>query len=173
MASLDPIKEVKKIALILGAILLVGLGVIVSLLIPQISSSRLEAEEGFALSNAKKVAAALLVYVEEHGVMPSAKAYGDGSFAPDLAVTDFLVHPNDSKTLALNLELSGKPVPKGAARVIMVFPSLADWPLAAMNPEKILGDRPCIAWSSGEAECLPKSKIVDRLNQEHSAASQE
>ncbi len=172
MASADPIQEVKKIALILGAILIVGLGIIISLLVPQISASRRQAEEGFALTNVKKVATALLAYAEEHGTLPAEEAYADGSFAPGLAVTDFLVRPNDSETLALNLDLARKPLPEGAPPVIMVFPSSADWPLRAMSPQQILGERPCFAWSSGKAECLPRSEIAELTDRERSANSQ-
>lgn len=160
MASPDPIKEVKKIALTLGAILLVGLGIILSLLVPQITESRRQAEEGFALTNVKKVAAGLLAYASEHGVLPNEEAYAYGPFEEGLSMTDFRVHPTGSDILALNSALAGKPLPKGSARKVLIFPGPSEEPLGILDPSDVVGERPCVAWTDGEAECLARAELL-------------
>lgn len=164
MALPDQIKEVKKIALALGAILLVGLGIILSLLIPQITDSRRQAEEGFALTNVKKVAAALLAYASEHGVLPNEETYAYGPFAPGLMLTDFQVHPNGSEILALNSALAGRPLPKGSAKEILIFPGPKKEPLGILDPSDVVGDKPCVAWTDGEAECLASEELFKLMN---------
>lgn len=159
MASPDPIKEFKKVALVMGAILLLGLGIILSLLIPQIGASRLQAEQGFAISNAKRVAAALLTYASENGAFPTAEVYGDGAFAPSLSPADFLVRPNDSETFSLNEKLAGMPLPKNGEAKILIFSGPGDWPLQAMDLGRVTGDQPCFATTDGTADCVPEAEF--------------
>lgn len=159
MASPDPIKEFKKVALALGAILLLGLAVILSFLLPQIGESRRQAEQGFAISNAKRVAAALLAYASDYGVLPTAEVYGDGSFAPTLSPADFLVRPNDSETYSLNAALAGRPVPKAGDVKILIFSGPGDWPLQAFSLDRAIGDQPCFAKTDGSADCVPSAEF--------------
>ncbi len=155
MASNDPIADVKKTALVLGAVLVAGLIIIGGFLIPQIGRSRKESAQGFALSNARRLANALIHYANEHGQLPDKKVYATGAFAPGLSPKDFEWNPWDVETFALNDNLAGKPLPTGAAsRQILIFPSHADYPYLVMPPREVLGDEPCFAYVTGEAECL-------------------
>lgn len=159
MASSDPIADMKKTAFILGAVLVVGLLIISGFLIPQIANSRKVSAQAFALGNARKVAQALLLYAEEHGVLPNSQAYSSGSFARGLSELDFRSSPWEIETYALNKALAGKPLPKGAlAKQVLIFPSKADFPFGVLDPKDALGDEPCFAYATGEAECLPLVK---------------
>ncbi len=160
MASHDPIKEFKKVALVMGAILLAGLGIILSFLIPQIGASRRQAEQGFAISNAKRVAAALLAYASDYGVLPTAEVYGDGSFAPSLSPADYLVRPNDSETFSLNVALAGRPFPEAGDVKILIFTGPGDWPLQALDLDKATGDQPCFAKTDGSVDCVPSAEFT-------------
>lgn len=162
MASPDPIADLKKTAFILGAVLVVGLVIVSSFLIPQIGASRKQSAQAYALSNARKVANSLLLYATEHGVLPNEETYSAGSFARGLSELDFRSNPWEIETYALNKNLAGKPVPKGSsAKQVLIFPSKADFPFGVLDPKDALGDEPCFAYASGEVECLPLVKYQD------------
>lgn len=159
MASSDPIADLKKTAFILGAVLLLGLFIIASFLVPQIATSRKQSAQAYALGNARKIANSLLLYAEEHGVLPSVESYSTGGFAAGLSPLDFKSNPWEIETFALSKALAGKPLPKGAdARQVLIFPSKADYPFGVLDPAEALGDEPCFAYATGEAECLPLVK---------------
>lgn len=162
MASNDPIADIKKTAFILGAVLVVGLLIISGFLIPQIANSRKVSAQAFALGNARKVAQALLLYAEEHGVLPSSQAYSSGAFAPELSPMDFRSSPWEEETFALNESLAGKPLPDGAGlRQVLIFASGSNMPYGVLSPNQAVGEEPCFAAASGEAECLPLQKYQD------------
>lgn len=159
MASSDPIADLKKTAFILGAVLILGLIIVGSFLIPQVVASRKQSAQAYALSNARKVANSLLLYAAEHGVLPSEETYSSGNFAAGLSPLDFKSSPWEVETFALSKSLAGKPIPKGTdARQVLIFPSKADFPFGVLDPKDALGDEPCFAYATGEAECLPLVK---------------